>query len=125
MMAYNYYPMGYQPYQNYQPQQNNQSNGIVRVQSENEAKLYPVAPGVSLIFIDENAPYVYTKTVDISQLDRPKFEKFRLIREEPSGAPSVALDSDKYVTKDELHAFKESLEKRFESLKEVKNEPAV
>ena len=65
-----------------QQQQNPQQNtGFVRVQSEEEARRYPVAPGGSVTFIDENAPYCYTKSVDFSQLDRPIFKRFRLVEE--------------------------------------------
>lgn len=104
-MAYSYYP--YQP--NYfapqyqQPQQTQQTaqSGFVRVQSENEARMYPVAPGNSITFIDENGPYCYVKTMDISQLDRPKFEKYRLVKEdEPQTAPV-------YMTKEEVEALVE------------------
>ena len=56
--------------------------GFVRVQSEQEARAYPVAPGNSITFIDESRPYCYTKSVDMSQLDRPKFDRYRLVKEE-------------------------------------------
>lgn len=91
-MAYNNgYPMGYQPYyqQNYAqqmaPQQNQlqiQNGGFVPVPSEDVARNYPVAPGNSVTFKNENAPYVYTKTMGFSQLDRPIFEKYKLVRED-------------------------------------------
>lgn len=58
-----------------------QNSGFIRVQSEEEARRYPVAPGGSVTFIDENAPYCYTKSVDFSQLDRPTFKRFRLVEE--------------------------------------------
>lgn len=67
-------------------QQTNQQGSFVRVQSEQEARAYPVAPGNSITFIDENAPYFYSKSVDMSQLDRPKFEKYRLVKEEDTPA---------------------------------------
>lgn len=62
--------------------------GFVRVQSEQEARAYPVAPGNSITFIDESRPYCYTKSVDMSQLDRPKFDRYRLVKEEDAPAPS-------------------------------------
>lgn len=75
--------MNYNPYMNYNvPQQQIQSGGLVSVRNVNEARNYPVAPGNSVTFKDENAPYVYTKTMGFSQLDRPIFEVFRLIKEE-------------------------------------------
>ena len=66
-----------------------QRGGFIRVQNEGEARAYPVAPGNSVTFINENAPYCYTKTVDFSQLDRPKFERYRLVKEEdPEAVPA-------------------------------------
>ena len=82
-------------------------SGFVRVASENEARMYPVAPGNSVTFIDENAPYCYTKTVDRSQLDRPKFEKYRLVKEEeapPVPAMAQAPIRD-YALKEDVDAL--------------------
>ena len=109
-MAYNnYFPATYQPYQyqqyqqypqyqNFQqppqqlPQMNNfqnghgsqmqiQNGGFVSVHSIQEAFNYPVAPGNSVTFKDENSPYIYVKTKGFSQLEEPIFKKFRLIEE--------------------------------------------
>lgn len=62
-------------------QQGAVNNSLVNVRSEAEARNYPVAPGNSVTFKDENAAYIYTKTMGFSQLDRPVFEKFKLVRE--------------------------------------------
>lgn len=78
------------PQQNYNPTQqsyvpnNNQvvNGGFVTVRSEAEARAYPVAPGTSITFKNESAPYCYTKTMGFSQLEAPRFEKFRLVKEE-------------------------------------------
>lgn len=98
----NGYPMNYSPYYsptpNYMAQQVQQpiqsqqvqqpttqqiqSGGFIPVPSEDVARNYPVAPGNSVTFKNENAPYVYTKTMGFSQLDRPIFEKYKLVREE-------------------------------------------
>ena len=37
---------------------------------------------MSVTFKDETAPYIYTKTMGFSQLDRPIFDKYRLIKED-------------------------------------------
>lgn len=68
-----------------------QNGGWVSVPSEDVARNYPVAPGNSVSFKDENRPYVYVKTMGYSQLDRPVFEKFRLVKESDSieGSESV------------------------------------
>ena len=84
-MAFNnfYNPYMYQqPYT--QPTQQIQNGGFVSVQSMAEAFNYPVAPGNSITFKDENAPYVYTKTKGFSPLEQPVFEKYRLVKEEDS-----------------------------------------
>lgn len=75
----------YQPTQMYQqPQQTPQiqNGGFVSVRSEEEARNYPVAQGTSVTFKNETAPYIYTKTTGFSQLDRPMFEKFKLVKED-------------------------------------------
>lgn len=87
-MNYNPYYQNYQMMQqsqNVQPMVNTpqiQNGGLVSVRNITEAQNYPVAPGNSVTFKDENAPYVYTKTMGFSQLDRPIFEVFRLVKEE-------------------------------------------
>lgn len=67
-------------------QQNNvqqiQNGGFVFVKDESEFINYPVAPGNSVTFKNENQPYIYTKTLGFSQLDRPILEKFRLVKED-------------------------------------------
>lgn len=86
----NYYPNQFQqqPMQQQVPQQQPQTSpqiqngGFIPVSSEEVARNYPVAPGNSVTFKNENAPYVYTKTMGFSQLDRPIFERYKLIREE-------------------------------------------
>lgn len=137
----NYFPVNYQYYQpNYQqmmPQPQNmqaqqvqqaqptvQQNGFVRVQSENDARMYPVAPGNSVTFIDDNAPYCYVKTMDMSQLDRPKFEKYRLVKEED--APVLrqnAPKTDKSTSegKDTAYALKTDLDAIWSEIKALKN----
>lgn len=88
----NYFNPYYQPVQMpVQPQmfpaQMSGSSSFVSVRNEAEARSYPIAPGNSITFKDETAPYVYTKTMGFSQLDRPVFEKYKLIKEtvaEPS-----------------------------------------
>lgn len=64
------------------PQPQIQNGGLVSVHNENEARNYPIAIGTSITFKDENAPYVYTKTMGFSQLESPKFDKYRLVKEE-------------------------------------------
>lgn len=86
-MAYypNYYQYGQnmpmQQMQNVQQVPQIQNGGFISVRSETEARNYPVAYGNSITFKDETQPYVYTKTMGFSQLDRPVFEKYKLVKE--------------------------------------------
>lgn len=136
-MAYNQFPIGYQPYQMYQqyqqPVQNQQqvqqsqqvqNGGFVSVQNESEAKNYPVAPGTSVTFRDESAPYIYTKTMGFSQLDRPVFEKFKLVKENEA-TPEKSSDVE-YIRKNELEKLnadfvhKSELNKLKQEVQEIK-----
>lgn len=113
------------PYQNYyqyqpqqpmpQPTQQIQNGGFVSVRSEEEAMNYPVAHGMSVTFKDETAPYIYTKTMGFSQMDRPLFEKFKLIKEEESEPIKVdkvdkvaELESQIAELRDEVNALKKA-----------------
>lgn len=112
MMPYNY------PFQQpYQQQMQIQNGGFVSVRSMEEALNYPVAPGNSVTFKDEVSPYVYTKTQGFSQLDRPVFEKYRLVKEEnviqaekPAAGPEYALKSDMDALKEEIDALRKEME---------------
>lgn len=107
-MAYGNYPNYFYPQQLQNPQQMNQpqiqNGGLVLVRSEAEARNYPVAYGNSVTFKDETAPYVYSKTMGFSQLDRPIFEKFKLVKEETKEAEITSIASNPALDgiKDEL-----------------------
>lgn len=125
-MAYPYYGQtGYPNLQNsYQNMQGAYQTNFVRVQNENEARSYPVAPGNSVTFVDEGLPYIYTKTADSSQLGTSHFEKYRLVKEDTTPSQSVSgkeYNFTNYATKDDIKALREELE----SLKgRLTNEPA-
>lgn len=133
-MGYNYFQQPMMPQQMFTPQPVQQQqmqqptpqqqypvtqSGFVRVRNENEARLYTVAPGNSVTFIDESAPYVYTKTVNIGQLDRPIFEKYRLVQEDDvqqpveapyKGADTGAMDLSKYALQADVAAVRGELD---------------
>lgn len=136
-MAYgNYFPAPYQPnyygqpnpyYQQMQNQQMQptqmsganqqiqqptiQQSGFVLVQSEQEARAYPVAPGNSITFKDESQPYCYVKTMGFNQLDRPTFERYRLVKEEmpPEAAGTRTIADSAEGSKDTAYALKSDL----------------
>lgn len=89
------YPYQFQMYQPQMMPQQQAAPGVVSVRSMQEAQNYPVAPGNSVMFRDENAPYVYTKTMGYSQLDRPTFEKYRLVKEEITEPAQVPVTADR------------------------------
>lgn len=122
-MAFNNgFPVNYQQYYQ-QPQQNMQNmqqmqiqnGGFVPVTSEEMARNYPVAQGTSVTFRDENAPYIYTKTMGFSQLDRPIFEKYKLVREE------TPAKKDCHCT-GEVDKLKSEIEKLWEEIRRLEHE---
>lgn len=121
-MQYGYYPNAYYPQYQTQSMQAQTSQppvstmgGFIPVQNENEARMYRLAPGTSATFIDENAPYCYTKTEGVSQLDRPIFKRFRLVEETetsqdaPQGAQkgvsNGVIDLSAYATQADMDAL--------------------
>lgn len=126
------YMYGYQnpqnTYQNlqggYQTPQNGYQTSFVHVQSENEARAYPVAPNNSVTFIDENRPYLYTKTADASQLGGSRFEKYRLEKEATEGSNSFQkheYNFSNFATKEQI----EALESKINALEARLNEPRI
>ena len=126
MAFYNYplqYPQGLGQYNlqsNLQPnlqsvatQPQIQNGGFISVRSEEEARNYPIAYGNSITFKDETAPYVYVKTMGFSQLDRPVFEKFRLVKEAPETKISDDTPEGNKVTdettRSEIRAIQDAL----------------
>lgn len=122
----NYYPYNpyyAQPYQSTaqqtQPQQIH-NGGYVSVRSEDEVLMYPVAPGNSVTFINELAPYIYKKTMGFSQFDKPIFEKFKVVKEEAQISP-VSEEKEK-TTNDISYAEKSEIEALQSEIKALKGE---
>lgn len=67
-----------------------QNGGFVTVRSESDARNYPTAPGTSVTFKHETAPFLYTKTASFNQFEAPRFEKFRLVKEEDAESSAQA-----------------------------------
>ena len=116
------------PYQNYYPQyqqmvqqpQQIQNGGFVSVRNEGEAMNYPVAHGMSVTFKDETAPYIYTKTMGFSQMDRPTFEKYKLVKED------IAVEEEpKRDLLDDVKAEISAIWGEINALKEQPKKPTV
>ena len=127
-MAYPYY--GFNPYQQMQYMQPQTS--FIRVQSETQAREWNVAPGNSVTFVDDNAPYCYTKSMGMSQFDAPVFKRFRLVEEPPQSVqvtPQAASETQEanlpeYITKAEFTALETLVNDIQNKIKELtENEP--
>ena len=107
-MAYNPYYNAY-PYGQQQPQQQQSllpqapaNNALILVRSEEEARNYPVGLGYSLTFKNEREPYIYSKTMGFSQLDRPVFEKYKLVKEETAEQEIGTAEATISTLRDEI-----------------------
>ena len=122
-MAYNNFYSGYNspyyqqvnPYQinQAQPIQQNQVNsGFINVRSAQEAYNYPVAPGASVTFKDETAPFIYVKTRGFNQLEEPTFEQFQLVKVDNSqkAAELVQTASPEYALKVDITALQNEID---------------
>lgn len=94
-----------------------QNGGLVRIQNEQAARMYPVAAGTSVTFIDNSAPYCYEKIMGMSQLEPPRFVRYRLIKEydsheRPQAASdnhAQAADLSAYATKADVDAIRQDI----------------
>lgn len=99
-----------------------QQSGFVLVQSEQEARAYPVAPGNSITFKDETAPFCYVKTMGFNQLDRPTFERYRLVKEDgqSEARESPTMREQPATTKNTTYATKDDLAEIWDELDALK-----
>lgn len=127
-MAYNNgFPMNY-PQMYYQPQyqtptiqqpQQPTNNGIIWVQGEAGAKSYLVAPNNTVQLWDSEEQVIYLKSADASGMPSMKTLDYTIRNTNPSSAvPTAVQAEDKYVTKEELKAFQETVERRLQTLSE-------
>lgn len=120
---------GYNPYMPYQmPQALQQpTQSFIHVQNEEQARQWTVALGSSVTFIDDNAPYCYTKSMGMSQFDAPVFKRFRLVEEPLQSVQNMteqppandSIDLSEYVLKADFEPFKQQIEDIQIKLKEL------
>ena len=103
----------YNPYQPQQAQQMQPQTGFVTVHTEDEALRYPIAPGNSITFKIEGQPVIIEKSMGFSQLDSPKIERFKLVKED---AP-VEKEPPKYALAEDLENIKSKLNRLENELK--------
>lgn len=120
-MPYN--PYQYPYYQQYQPftqpqaqqTQQMQNGGFISVQSEEEAIRWAVAPGNVMTFKVQGKPIVIEKSMGFSQLEEPKIDKYRLVKEdaveiEPVQDAEYAMQADVDALKADLAALKKEVD---------------
>lgn len=119
-----YYPQNYyQPQtptsQNQIPQtQQMQSGGFVVVPNEDVAINYPVALGNCVTFKIEGKPIVIEKSMGFSQLESPKIERYRLVKEQPTIPQNESEDTEAYkLSYDKLRDEIDMLKKQIDVLK--------
>lgn len=120
------YPQNYSPNYGYQmPQQNQQiqDGGFMPAPNEEFARTYPVAIGKSVTFKDENAPYIYTKTMGFSQMDAPKFERYRLVKEDTVERPNSAQNETNDIKSiiDSIDKINDDIEAIWTEIDNIKN----
>lgn len=94
---------GYQPYPQpviQQPSQTIQNQILVWVQSEEEAIKYPLSTGQSIFLMNQNADYLYMKSVD--QLGKTTFIKKKLIDETERKASENEIDLSEYMRREDV-----------------------
>ncbi|SFU33690.1 hypothetical protein [Butyrivibrio sp. INlla21] len=114
-----YYDYGFNPYPNMGlipnqmmptsqqiPNQPRGDNYFVWVQGKEGAKVYPMAPEKTGLFLDDQKPYVYRKVTD--KLGKTQeFKVFKLV-EEPD-EENISVDTTSYVTKEEFDKLTQEL----------------
>ena len=105
-MAYNYFPIGYQPFQSYPqnyPQIQPQQNGVTWVQGIEGAKAHSVPAGQSALLMDSEGDCFYLKTADQSGMPTLRvFDYKERINTPPE--PKNA-DLSEFITKEELSHY--------------------
>ena len=106
------YPEQLMPITQQVPNQPQSDNHFVWVQGKEGAKAYPVAPEKTVLFLDDQNPYVYRKVTD--KLGRTtEFKVFKLVEEPDEVTPKVDMP---FVTKDEFEKLHRELNELRESL---------
>ncbi len=123
---YQYYPMGnypQQPQPQPQVQPQIQNGGLVFAPSEAYARNYSVAPGNSVLFKDESAPYMYSKTMGFSQLDQPIFKRFRLVEEESESVVNTPVKEEVDIKpiRSAIDSMKKEISKLWTEIEDMRN----
>lgn len=93
--------------------QNQSQVSFMSIRGKDIAVNYPIAPGNTIFFKDELAPFIYVKTMGFSPLDRPTLEEYR--RQDsvlPQEATPNAKDDNSTIKKiqDDIKAILDDIE---------------
>jgi flagellar biosynthesis/type III secretory pathway protein FliH len=121
--AFQQQPQNYQQQNMPQNQLQIQNGGFMQIPTEEMARSYPVAPGNCVTFKIEGKPIVMEKSMGFSQLEAPRIDRYRLVREEdapqeqklPQNAPKE--NSMENETINELKGQIKALNEEMEGLK--------
>lgn len=127
----NPYLQALQQNQQMMAERNSQSQGTVftPVHSDNEVLNSPVAPGNTIYFKHETEPYIYTKSMGMSQFEVPQTKKYKLeevemtngainVPTEPTNQPKQT--QPKYLLEDDIQPILDELKQCKEELKDLK-----
>lgn len=112
-----------QPTQQIQQTQQMQNGGFLAAPNEDYVLNYPVAPGNCLTFKIEGKPIVMEKSMGFSQLESPKVERYRLMKEEAS-QPMETEPKDKVDIKsliDNINKANDEIEAIWVEIDRLKN----
>lgn len=98
-----------------QPAQTIQDGGFVTIPNADMVYSYPVAMGKCVTFKVEGKPIIIEKSMGFSQLDSPKIERYRLVKEE---SEDVEISGDKMS---ELDKVKSDIKEIWGKLDEIEN----
>lgn len=112
----NYFPYGYQSYNNYQQS----APSMIWVRNAQEAAMYPVAPNNAVALWDSGVSCIYLKQADAS--GRPSMKIYDLVerKETPVEGTNASggTNTPDYATKDELATLAKDTDKILASLRE-------
>ena len=101
------------------PQMQIQDGGFVTIPNADMVYNYPVAMGKCVTFKVEGKPIIIEKSMGFSQLDSPKIERYRLVKEEEEVEEPTAEKSKG----SELDSIRSDIKKIWGVIDEIKDSP--
>lgn len=114
-MAYNNFPLGYQPMMYQPPQYAQTDNPIIWVQGEAGAKSYLVAPNKTVPLWDSESQTIYIKSADASGMPTMKIIDYT-IRDNSTAQMPHLTDDTHYATHEELIELEKRINKQLDKI---------